>query len=126
MAGTGGIPTNNWMRDDCLGGTAQVAPVFEDLYRLSAFDLALSEKENATLIWTEIVASTSSLQAAIPDTAGGGTCSPSFPPVIVSFLSLPLSLAVALGDSGYGCCELRLDLYRNDFILNLRCVWSAL
>ena len=72
--GTGGIPTNNWMRDDCLGGTEQVAPVFEDLYNRAAFDLALAEKDNATAIWTEIVASTSSLREAIPDTADGGLC----------------------------------------------------
>eukprot|EP01043_Picozoa_sp_COSAG02_P058619 COSAG02_NODE_7328_length_3061_cov_5.107698_2_plen_186_part_00 len=91
--GTGGIPTNNWMRDDCLGGTEQVAPVFDDLYKRSAFDLALAEKDNATAIWTEIVASTSSLQAAIPDTADGGLC-------MIPFLSFSLHTCLARCGSG--------------------------
>ena len=32
--GRGGIPTNNWMRDDCLGGSRQLKPVFDGLRAL--------------------------------------------------------------------------------------------
>ena len=61
------------MRDDCLGGSEQVRPVFEDLYNRSAFDIALVEKANATVLWSEIVKLTASLQASIADsTANGG------------------------------------------------------
>ena len=73
-AGPGGIPTNNWMRDDCLGGEAQLGTVFAGLQRQDGgFDAALAEKDAAVVLWEDIVANaTTGLGALIPDDAPQG------------------------------------------------------
>ena len=71
--GPGGIPANNWMRDDCLGGDAQLGPVFAGLLKDGGFDAALAEKDAAVALWDEIVVNaTSGLEALIPDDAAAG------------------------------------------------------
>ena len=65
--GKGGIPTNNWMRDDCLGGDAQLKPVFSSLHHTNGFAPALAEKAQAVTMWEGMLSEAIALQDAIPD-----------------------------------------------------------
>lgn len=65
--GKGGIPTNNWMRDDCLGGSSQVAPVFAMLEKTDGFPEALAEKAKAVTTWARLRVDAASLRVAVPD-----------------------------------------------------------
>ncbi len=50
------LPSNNWMRDDHLGGLDQLKPVFEYLYKTNGFDQALREKQESVQIWNKVAA----------------------------------------------------------------------
>lgn len=49
------MPSENWMRDDQLGGVEQLQPILDYLYSNNLFKEALSEKNEAMSLWMEIV-----------------------------------------------------------------------
>jgi hypothetical protein len=55
-------PTNQWMRDDVLGGWDLLNPVFEFLYQKNLGDEAIREKEQAVALWSLLVSISCELQ----------------------------------------------------------------
>lgn len=48
------VPTDLWMRDDCLGGMDELEHIFKYLYKKDLFQEALSEKNSSVEIWKQI------------------------------------------------------------------------
>jgi hypothetical protein len=55
-------PTNQWMRDDVLGGWDLLNPVFEFLYQENLGAEAIREKEQAVALWSLLVSISCELQ----------------------------------------------------------------
>jgi len=64
------LPTALWMRDDRLGGMAQLAVVFRELSARGKLDEALAEKADAVALWNEVVCLANEIRWPAPGMGG--------------------------------------------------------